>query len=97
MKNITPQTYRQVANKIMEAIGENNHFAICNVQDTMADGTKWVFAGTLVIYEKKNNIVPIWYEFNTYDTEGNKIDNDFVFYEMPLLNNRAMLDTMKQL
>lgn len=97
MKNITPKTYRQVANKILEAIGENKNFAICKVQDTMPDGTKWVFSGTLVIYEKQSNIVPVWYEFITYDTEGNQIDNDFMFYEMPLLNNRALLDTMKQL
>ena len=99
MKEITPNDYAYVAASVAERIEGRSFFS--GTIRTAHEGFESELITTLVIYRHKPTdtpngprqligdvyeIVPVWWEFHTYDPEGEEIMNDFSFSDLkPLL------------
>lgn len=81
MYNITEDQYRNVLERIVEEVSRKDYYS-GKIAGSFADGTDWELRLTAVIYNDGwaiQDIVPIWWEFSTYDI-GGEFDNDFQFY-----------------
>ena len=69
--------YAEVLRAFMEVAGEKK------VYTGTIDGNGWMFAIRALIYrdghsaEDVTDIVPIWWEFSTFNEDGVKVENDF--------------------
>ena len=101
MKEITTNDYAYVAANLAAEIEARNFFSgtIC----TNYDGFDSELLVTLLIYRQKPrpeeegatllgpivDVVPVWWEFHTFDPDGEEMLNDFSFSDVkPLLINR---------
>ena len=90
------QTYDEVARLLEEAIGEAGYYnGSVMVKRPAFEGT---LTATLIVYRTGvrlagegvppiSDVVPVWWEFETVNTEGDEVLNDFAF--QPL--RRALL------
>lgn len=99
MKEITPNDYAYVAANVTDRIEHRSFFS--GAIRTDHEGFVSELIATLIIYrnrpeEEPNgptqllgticDIVPVWWEFHTYDPEGEEMLNDFSFSDLkPLL------------
>lgn len=83
MYNITEDQYREVLERIVEEVSRRDYYS-GKITGSFTDGTDWELRLTAVIYNEGwaiQDIVPVWWEFHTYDIEDEFI-NDFQFYEI---------------
>ena len=89
---LTAYDYEQIAEAVADKIFDSSFFS--GTIRTDIDGMDTELVATLVIYRHKPqeddfghrqligdiyDIVPVWWEFNTYDEVGNQVPNDFQF------------------
>lgn len=87
MRTIDAMTYRQIAEEVLEKV-DGNYYSDSIFCDT------YIFTASICFYfsceelgdgqteTHIDDIVPIWWEFHTYDEEGNEVRNDFKFSEL---------------
>jgi hypothetical protein len=88
MKQITPNTYKRIAQLLLDDNKGNLRW------EGKIDTDEGVFTATLFFYLSHDrfndrtviikDVVPIWWEFHTYDDEGDEVINDFSFAEFKL-------------
>lgn len=77
MVQITPKQYIEVLRAFCETVDDKTRF-----KGTL-QGKDWSFTVAALIYRDGsspadiNDICPIWWEFNTFNGEGVKVENDF--------------------
>ncbi len=100
MKEINPNDYAYVAANLAAEIEARNFFS--GTIRTEHDGFESELLATLIIYRQKAlpeegpttllgpivDVVPVWWEFHTFDPDGEEVLNDFSFSDIkPLLIN----------
>lgn len=91
--SVSTQLYREVADKLLEAIGDR-HFFSGVVELTSADGVACRLVTSCVVYRTSSqmpegegsrirSVIPVWWEFYTASPAG-VLDNDFSFRELNL-------------
>lgn len=90
MYSISPELYRQVADRLLDAIGDGDYFS--GAFDLRFGAVSCRLIATLLVYRTRGalpegerrpvtDLVPVWWEFRT-DTEEGPTDNDFSFSEL---------------
>lgn len=88
MYNITKEQYEEVKNQLLEEIEEKNYWS-GQINDQFEDGVDYQLNLTVIIYRSKEDgtitdLVPIWWEFHTWENEDSDVEiaNDFLFSEL---------------
>lgn len=93
--SISTQLYREVADRLLEAIGDRHYFSGA-VELTSADGVDCRLVTSCVVYRQRvslpdgegcaiSSVIPVWWEFETACPAG-RLDNDFSFRDLDLEN-----------
>ncbi|MEG2614720.1 MAG: hypothetical protein RR996_06740 [Alistipes sp.] len=88
--SVTPELYRQMSNRLCEAIGASDYFSdtICFVEQEVESR----LTASILVYHRTEcapdgvwrpitDLVPVWWEFHTV-VEGVEVLNDFDFNEL---------------
>lgn len=87
MRTIDAMTYQQIADDVLEKM-------IGVYYSSSIFGDTYIFSASIILYLSYEELgdgqtethiddaVPIWWEFHTYDEEGDEVPNDFKFSEL---------------
>jgi len=74
-REITAREYEEVASRLTDAINGNTYFS-----DSIS-GEGWRFTPSVMVYWHTDTLGSgekwIWWEFHTFDAEGDEVLNDF--------------------
>lgn len=88
--SVSPELYRESAERLIEAIGTANYFS--GSVSFALDGVECLLRASLIVYRREHSLpegrvdavadlVPVWWEFHTI-VEGTERLNDFDLGEM---------------
>ena len=91
MYRVSSELYRQVAERLSEAVGSRSYFS-GSVEGETA-GAAWRLTASLIVYRSRRSLpegmqepiadfVPVWWEFHTFAPDGSETLNDFSFSEI---------------
>lgn len=95
--SVSTQLYREVADRLLEAVGDRFYFSGA-VELTTEEGVACRLVTSCVVYRtpsempegegsRVRSVIPVWWEFHTTCAAG-RLDNDFSFRDLNLENLR---------
>lgn len=90
MYPVSSELYRQVADRLAEAVGSRGYFS--GSVEGEAPGAAWRLTVSAIVYRNRvlrpdglcepiSDLVPVWWEFHTITADG-EVLNDFSFGEV---------------
>lgn len=90
MYSVSSELYRQVTARLAEAVGASGYFS--GSIEGEAQDAEWRLTVSVIVYREHvsapdgdydaiSDLVPVWWEFHTFTTDG-EVLNDFSFSEV---------------
>ena len=86
MYSISEDQYREVMERLVEEVHRKDYYS-GSISGVFHDDVEWHLELAVVVYNDGwaiNDIVPVWWNFNTYNDED-ELNNDFQFEEIRTL------------